>query len=322
MAPAEAAPDIQRSDAGLTLPRLSVAAGHDAAIAFADGVRQARLRLEAAGDGIARLAPSIAALRRIEQQLRRPLRLALLGEFNSGKSTLANLMIGNAPLPTLQISNTRIPTLIQYHAEPFVAAALPGGRVQRLTASAFDIPSETLRIHVGMPMPHLSACEILDFPGLSDPWLTYGIMDVARHPVDAAIWCTFSTQAWKESESTAWNLLPARIRAEGMLVVTNQDLLGPDQAAKVMARLRKVAGGEFKELGLISSVRARKALEEDGRIGDAQLWQASGAADFYGAVQRILSAIRQRRLEKAKALTSSIAGAALALLEAEPAALR
>ncbi len=295
------------------MPESAFTTGHDAALEFAEFVRTARRRLEKTGDGLARLTPALRALRHIEAQLLRPLRLAVLGEFNSGKSTLANLMVGNAPLPTLQISNTRIPTLLHYESRPVVTAASRGG-VSRVLTSTSDMPADTIRIHVGLPMPHLRACEIVDFPGFADPWLTYGVLDISRHPVDAAIWCTFSTQAWKESESTAWRILPARIRANSLLAVTNKDLLAADQMPKVMARIRKAAGGDFGEFALISALDGRKALSERGEVGDPNLWRTSGAEGFYGGVQRLLSAIRQHRLEKAKALTSEIAGSALKVL--------
>ena len=43
-------------------------------------------------------------------------------------------------------------------------------------------------------------------------------IDLAAHAVDAALWCTVSIQAWKESERVAWSQLPARaalLRASG-----------------------------------------------------------------------------------------------------------
>jgi hypothetical protein len=283
---------------------------------YAESLRQARLQIETAGAGLAALSPAIRALRQTEAHLRRPLRLALMGEFNSGKSTLANLMIGNALLPTLQLSNTRIPTLIHYSAEPVITAALEGGGARTLTADAIETPEETVCIQVGMPMPHLMACEIVDFPGFSDPWLSFGVLDIARHPIDAAIWCTFSTQAWKESECTAWRLLPARIRANSILAVTSKDLLTREQAPKVMARLRKAAGGDFSNFALLSSLQGRKALDAAGEIADPDLWQASGAEEFSAAIEQLFSAIRQQRIEKAQKLTNRIAGSALTMLDA------
>jgi hypothetical protein len=312
MMPADHADKL--SDEKTLLPGALLTELHEAALKFAGSVRRARAEVEAvAGSRPGRLAPALRALARIDTVLRRPLRLALMGEFNSGKSTLANLLIGNAPLPTLQLSNTRIPTLIHYHPEPVVTAVLEGGRTVPLTLEKPRAPDDTLRIQVGMPMPHLAACEFVDFPGFSDPWLSYGAAEIGRHPIDAAIWCTFSTQAWKESESTAWRMLPRGIRRSSILAVTSKDLLTEEQTEKVMARLTRAAP-EFVARLAISAVNARKAIGAAGTVEDASLWQGSGADDLYGVLRRLLSAIRRRRLEKAKMMTGRIAGAAVARL--------
>jgi hypothetical protein len=290
--------------------------GHHAAIELAETVRNARIGIKEASSSLAGLRPAIHALARIEALLRRPLRLALLGEFNSGKSTLANLLVANAPLPTLQISNTRIPTLLHYAAEPAVKAVSSRGLARSLTAAITKVPDDTIRFHVGLPIASLKACEIIDFPGFADPWLSYGILDISRHPVDAALWCTFSTQAWKESESTAWRILPPRVRKYGMLAITSGDLLAEDQRLKVMARVQKVAAGDFREFALFSALQGRKAVNARGEICSLDLWRKSGSDGFCDRLQRLLSAIRRQRLEKARHLTSSIAGSALKVLDA------
>ncbi len=260
-----------------------------------------------------RMSGMLRALRYGEALLRRPLRLAVLGEANSGKSTLVNLLIGNAVIPTLQLSNTRMPTLLRYAPEASVAAITAGGLTVPLGTGA--APEDMICAAVSLPVAHLRDCEVMDFPGFSDPWLGYGAMEIARHRIDAAIWCTFSTQAWKESECTAWRLLPARIRAHSILAVTSKDLLTPEQAPKVMARLRKAAGGDFSRFALLSSLQGRKALGSSGEIRDPALWRTSGAEDFCASVQALLAGIRQHRLEKARGLTNRIAGSALTLLE-------
>ena len=54
------------------------------------------------------------ALGRVARVASRPLRLAILGESNSGKSSLANLLAGEATLPALPVANTMLPTLLRY----------------------------------------------------------------------------------------------------------------------------------------------------------------------------------------------------------------
>lgn len=289
----------------------SLAAHYDAARSFAATVRRARFGIEAAASDGQHLGNAITRLGHIEAILLQPLRLALLGEFNSGKTTLANLLIGNAPLPTMQLSNTCIPTHIVYNDEPVVSATLANGQTERVTVQTAHPPDGTKRINVGLPVSNLRCCEIVDFPGFSDPWLAFSGIDAASHPVDVAIWCTFSTQAWKESEAVAWRLLPTRFRRNAIMAVTSKDLLQEDQAAKVLARLHKTIGDEFREVLLISSLQARKSLDEAGRITNVALRKQSGIAELQRTIDDILSEVICRRLEKAKHLTNRIAQSAL-----------
>src|SRR5262245_54563979 len=73
-----------------------------------------RRRLAAAG----RMAAMEHGIRRAEAMLVRPLRIGIMGEANCGKSSLANLLLGDAVIPIMQYANTRIPTLIRYSRKP------------------------------------------------------------------------------------------------------------------------------------------------------------------------------------------------------------
>src|SRR6266571_623851 len=72
-------------------------------------LKQARMDLEVAASAAMTLSPAIRAIKRTELRLERPLRVAIVGEFNSGKSSLANLLARIESLPTAVISSTCIP---------------------------------------------------------------------------------------------------------------------------------------------------------------------------------------------------------------------
>jgi hypothetical protein len=283
---------------------------------FAGRLRGIAKDLAAQGRGVRRVENVVRGLGRAEAMLVRPLRLAVLGEGNSGKSSLANLLLGNAIIPTFQLPNTRIPTLLRFAASPAIGAMMADGRVLPFIDGA-PPGGEMTGVEVGLPIDHLQAVEILDFPGFADPWLGYGSMDVAIHRADASIWCTFSTQAWKESERAAWQALPRRMREHALLAVTNGDLLRKEQSEKVLARLAKVANAEFAATVLIASLKAQRALGgEPGSVADAALWQSSGGAGLLAAVSAMLQRVREARLRRAQAYAARIAGKALEQLSA------
>src|SRR5262245_5494032 len=187
-------------------------------------LRHARLRLERAASPELRLSPAIRALWRTELRLDRPLRLAIFGEMNAGKSSLANLLAGIESLPTAVISNTRIPTLLYYASEAEIWVVEESGKREQLHNGSIMPRRSVFRVEVGLPSPRLRGMQILDLPGLADPRLGGAAVDLAAHHVGAVIWCTMSTQAWKESERTVWSVLPSRLNSRGLLVATHRDL--------------------------------------------------------------------------------------------------
>src|SRR5215469_8787760 len=76
------------------------------------------------------------ALGRIARVANRPLRIGILGEAKSGKSSLANLLVGVSTVPAHAVENTRLPTLLKYAPAPSVTALLESG--ERITLPAND----------------------------------------------------------------------------------------------------------------------------------------------------------------------------------------
>jgi hypothetical protein len=269
----------------------------------------ARSTLERAIPPGSKLFPAVRALRRTQQRLDRPLRLAICGESNSGKSSLANLLGRVESLPTAAISNTRIPTLIYYAHEPQIWVVHgPAGQRARVRADPKALPRLIFRLEVGLPSARLRAVEILDCPGLADP----GQIDLISHAVDAALWCTVSIQAWKESERTAWARLPARLRSCGVLVATHADLLSNDQdRAKLLSRLRRECGSMFRDLALVATVDALALLQDDESSRAPYAWHATGADVLETALSALMEDARDQRANSALRVTGRIAHHAL-----------
>lgn len=279
-------------------------------------LRQARSRLERAVSPGSKLSPAIRALRRAEQRLDRPLRLAICGEVNAGKSSLANLLGRIESLPTAAISNTRIPTLLYYANEPEVWAAHDSsGRRVRLRADRKTLPQSVFRLEVGLPSPGLRAAQILDLPGLAGPRVDASQVDLAVHAVDAVLWCTVSTQAWKESERVAWSEMPARLRACALLVATHADLLANARdREKLLTRLRSECDTMFRDIIMVSTVNALALVRKDELVPLAAAWQASGAHELDTALSALLLSVRDRRAQSALGVTGRIAHRALSYI--------
>lgn len=252
-------------------------------------------------------------------RLARPLRIAIIGEINSGKSSVANLLAGLESLPTAVICNTRFPTLLYYAREPEVWTAGENGKRERVYGGR-GVPQQSIfRIEVGLPSPRLREIQILDLPGLSDPMLGGPAVDLAAHHVDAAVWCTMSTQAWKESERTAWSALPPRLRTRGLLASTHCDLLhDPADRRKLLARLRHEAGTSFRSIVLLSTLEALASMGKAPWGLAAVAWMASGAETLATELGALLLDLREQRAAAALKMTSRIAQRALSRIDDRP----
>jgi Dynamin family len=279
-------------------------------------LKQARLDLEVTASAAMALSPAIRAIRRTELRLERPLRIAIVGEFNSGKSSLANLLARIESLPTAAISNTRIPTLLYQARKPEVwAVHLDGGR-QSLSTNRPVSGQSIFRLEVGLPSARLGTVQILDLPGLADPRFDESLTDLARHNVDAALWCTVSTQAWKESERDPWQQLPARLRGRGLLVATHADLLRSTiDREKLLSRLRREAGPSFMGIVLVSTTVAIAMMAQEHEGSAATVWEESGADALDMLLDELLQNVRKQRNEAALKVAGRIADHALARLE-------
>ena len=181
-----------------------------------------------------------------------------------GQSSLANLLAGVESLPTAVISNTRIPTLLYYAHEPEISAVDESGSESGCAPTARSGRSRYFGLRSGCRRDGCRRCRFLDLPGLADPRTRAPVIDLSVHEIDAILWCTVSTQAWKESERSAWSLLPARLRARGLLVSTDSDLLhGARDAEKLLGRLRSEAGSWFRDITLMSSVQALAVARQE-----------------------------------------------------------
>jgi hypothetical protein len=289
---------------------------HEPTVRVVQQLRRARVRLEQAKLPELRLNSAIRALWRTEMRLDRPLRLAVLGEINAGKSSLANLLAGIESLPTAVICNTTIPTLLYYAREPEVFIAHHDGRRERLKGDRAPPQRSIFRVEVGLPSARLRALQILDLPGLTDARAGGPEVDLALHRVDAAIWCTMSTQAWKESERVAWSMLPARLHRRGILVSTHCDLLR--EAAdrhKLLDRLREDVGTSFRSIVLLSTIEALGAMGGDRQGPAGATWLASGAETLGADLASLLSELRDERAAAALRMTSRIAQRALSRID-------
>ena len=168
-------------------------------------------------------------------------------------------------LPTHPVETTRLPGLLKYAPVLSVTAVCGNGEridipLGRNIAEAIDAhrydgglsgdgsggPAGIEYIELGLPSALLRSVEIVDFPA--------GRMDVAGLGMDAAIWTTVATQAWRESERARWLEVPPAVRARSLLAVTFCDLIaGESDRKKLRARLETTAKQYFQDICFVTN---------------------------------------------------------------------
>jgi hypothetical protein len=158
--------------------------------------------------------------------------------------------------------------------------------------------------------------QVLDLPGFTEGRWGAPVVALAAHHVDATVWCTVSTQAWKESERSAWSLLSPRLSARSLLVATHSDLVPRlEDRQRLMARLQDEVGSSFIGIVPLATLDAIAVMGDEHKGGAA--WIASGANALETALADLLVAVREQRAAAAQAVTGRIARRALSRLDSQ-----
>ncbi|MFT6074468.1 MAG: GTPase SAR1 family protein [Yoonia sp.] len=203
-------------------------------------------------------------------------RIALMGEFSAGKSTLSNLLMGERPLPE-KVTATRLsPVWITHGSDAPYRVDMDGTTEPISIARLEDVPvSETRYIHLSIEADILEVCDLIDFPGISDPNMPSDVWERMLTEIDAVIWCTHATQAWRQSEAAVWEAMPETVRENSILLITRFDKLTTERdRGRVMKRVSRETNGQFGATFPIALLQAIKAGD------DYTLWDASGAGPF------------------------------------------
>lgn len=179
-----------------------------------------------------------------------PARIAVVGEPNTGKTTLVNTLIGEPVLPATVTAHTPCVTVVEYARTRRLVSEDRGAVRSMLDWSSMNCSvGDARRLRVGLPLPALKGLRVLDTPGLGRGNSTEDrrILRACR-AADLLVWCTPAMQAWKRSEQVLWLALPQSRRANGVLAVTFADAISPGDAKRLLARLQEEARSHFRDI--------------------------------------------------------------------------
>jgi cellulose synthase operon protein C len=260
------------------------------------------------------LASLLPAAARAVEAFDRPLLVAVMGEFNAGKSSFVNALCGRAVAPVGATPTTATINVLRYGAA--------GGRVLYHDGSARELGNSDVAgflgalteqqaavvraVEIFQPLELLRQVEIVDTPGLNSlrpehEAVAQGFLTEA----DAIVWLFSVGQAAKATEKDALSL--AHRAGRRVLGVLNKaDQVRPEEVETLTAHVLHTLGDRIEVLLPMSARQAFQAVEQD----DQALRERSGLSS-------VLHAIEERFFSKARALKRGTALGALERFVAE-----
>jgi hypothetical protein len=234
-------------------------------------------------------APAAAlpeASKREPEGERRP-RVALMGEFSAGKSTLSNLLMGNSALP-VNVTATQLPPVWMSWGDGDPYRVSLDGQEEDVDPSLKGIRvSDTRYVRIFHEAKFLKSCDLIDMPGISDPNMASEVWRRVIGEADIVIWCSHATQAWRQSEAAVWSTMPTDLYKKSLLILTRMDrILSERDRMRVIKRVEKETQGLFRCVLPVSLI---KALDANG---DAEAWEESGADDMVAALMELIDEVR------------------------------
>ncbi|MDB4964550.1 MAG: Dynamin family protein [Myxococcales bacterium] len=276
-------------------------------------------RLFARTRELAELSPEAG---RLVEVLDRPLLVTVMGEFNSGKSTFVNALIGEEVAPMGITPTTATINVLKYGTER-------KGRVVYLDDDAreiawADVPkllkgldaAEARRIRVVevlYPLETLQRVNVVDTPGLNSIHPEHE--ETARKFIgeaDAVLWLFTVDQAAKATEGEALG----KIKAAGkkiLGVINKIDRCSPEELERIMTHVRDALG---EHLETVVPFAAREALQarKSAAAADSPEVQAQLNASNYPALAQ---ALEERFFSRSRAIKREAATARLKQLLAQ-----
>ncbi|HEX7667254.1 MAG TPA: dynamin family protein, partial [Polyangiaceae bacterium] len=255
---------------------------------------------------------------------------AIVGEFNAGKSTFINALIGADVAPTGVLPTTATLHRLHYAPDPIARVIFETGHepperivpLDNLRGTLKGLENEPiLRVEIGVPLQALTRVEVLDTPGFNapDPRHTKAARR-AFDESDVVLWLLDATQSLKQTEKVILD----EVRDSGIplqILVNKADRLAPADLEKVMS----TTTSSLAEIGLTSwsaplAFSAKQALA--AKLGDENAKAASRwnevEAMFENEIVARAEALKERALRRrARAAVRTLRAHVQSLVDAE-----
>jgi GTP-binding protein EngB required for normal cell division/tetratricopeptide (TPR) repeat protein len=274
-------------------------------------------------------AADLAQVEALSTELDKPISLAIVGEFNAGKSTFINALLGVDVAPTGVLPTTATLHRVAWAPDPFARVIVRGAPDRVVPHAALKETLATLtkeghavsRVQIYAPIERLRWVEIIDTPGFNAPDPEHA--KAARGAFDdahAVVWLLDATLPLKATEASVLRDVAA-MGLPIMVVLNKLDRLAPGDDARVLAHTTE----GLAELGirprvapmLLSARLALKARTEPDAATSGETLERSRWSDVEARLGEVVVDDADRLREgamrrRAARLASALAEGALA----------
>jgi small GTP-binding protein len=237
----------------------------------------------------------LGAIEALALERERPLRAAVVGEFNAGKSTFLNALLGEDVAPTGILPTTGTLHWVSWAPDPFARVAVrgdsdrvvPHAGLKAALSELLDAKKVVERVFIYAPIERLRRVEIIDTPGFNAPDPEHA--KAARTAFEEAhliLWLLDASQPLKDPERVVME--QAKQLGLPILTLLNKvDRLKPEQVEQVLAHVTAgLAEAGLQVLAPPLAMSAREALK--GRLGDEAALERSRWNDVEALLAREL----------------------------------
>ena len=221
-----------------------------------------------------RLSPSIHlsyVLDKLEARVKEPMKVAIAGQFSSGKSTFLNALLAKNILPTGITPVTSKVNYIRYGDELKIKVNYKDGReeyhdiqdISRFTDQRKGVEDiDYLTLYA--PLNILKDIVFVDTPGLnSNSHLDTATTIKVLQEVDGIIWLTLIDNAGKMSETEVLQRYLQQYKNKSLCVLNQKDKFSAQDVEKSVSYVKKSFSNYFSEVIPISAKQALKSRSSD-----------------------------------------------------------
>lgn len=211
------------------------------------------------------------ALGKLQRRAEEPMKVAICGQFSSGKSTFLNALLAKNVLPTGITPVTSKVNYIRYARDLKIKVRYKDGReayygiagLKRFTDQRENV-EDIAYLTLYAPVPLLKEVVFVDTPGLNsqsneDTSTTEEVLS----EVDGIIWLTLIDNAGRNSELEVLERYMDSYQNKAICVLNQKDKLSEEDIEKTINHVKKYMGSFFDEVVAISAIQALRARSDD-----------------------------------------------------------